>query len=219
VIRLGIDLESRVHDDPAVREEHRRLFGIPADRFVVGWIGRMTAIKRVPDVLTSFKALLDLGVDATLCLVGDGPDRETAEQQAKDLGIARHVLSVGYQRDVSPYYALFDALVLPSANEGTPVVAIEALAARRPVVATRVGGVPDVVVEGEDGFLVEVGDIDGIANALATLARDPELRRRMGEHGRERVLPRYRVERLVDDTDELYRELLSQKGLPLPPSS
>jgi len=219
VIRLGIDLDARVLNDDAVRQEYRQLFGIPDDRFVVGWIGRMTAIKRVPDVLTSFKRLLDLGIDATLCLVGDGPDRDEAEQQAKDLGIARHVLSVGYQRDVSPYYALFDALVLPSANEGTPVVAIEALAAQRPVVATRVGGVPDVVTEGEDGFLVEVGDIDGIANALATLARDPELRRRMGESGRERVLPRYRVERLVDDVDALYRELLSQQGLPLPPSS
>jgi len=219
VIRLGIDLDSRVLNDETVRKEHRRLFGIPDGRFVVGWIGRMTAIKRVPDVLTSFKRLLDLGVDATLCLVGDGPDREGVEQQAKDLGIARHVLSVGYQRDVSPYYALFDALLLPSANEGTPVVAIEALAAERPVVATRVGGVPDVVTEGEDGFLLEVGDIDGIADALARLARDPELRRRMGESGRERVLPRYRVERLVDDVDKLYRELLSQQGLPLPPSS
>jgi glycosyltransferase involved in cell wall biosynthesis len=219
VIRLGIDLDSRVLNDATVREQHRRLFGIPDDRFVVGWIGRMTAIKRVPDVLTSFKRLLDLGVDATLCLVGDGPDREDVERQAKELGIARHIISVGYQRDVSPYYALFDALLLPSANEGTPVVAIEALAAQRPVVATRVGGVPDVVTEGEDGFLLEVGDIDGIANALATLARDPELRSRMGKSGRERVLPRYRVERLVDDVDALYRELLSQQGLPLPPSS
>jgi glycosyltransferase involved in cell wall biosynthesis len=99
------------------------------------------------------------------------------------------------------------------------VVAIEALAAQRPVVATRVGGLPDVVTEGEDGFLVEVGDIDGIANALAKLARDPELRQRMGESGRERVVPRYRVERLVNDVDELYRELLSRQGLPLPPSS
>lgn len=218
VIRLGIDLESRVLADSR-REEYRALFGIPDDRFVVGWIGRMTAIKRVPDVLLSFKRLLDLGVDATLCLVGDGPDREPAERQAKELGIAKHVLSLGYQRDVSPYYALFDALVLPSANEGTPVVAIEALAAERPVVATRVGGVPDVVSDGEDGFLVEVGDVDALADALARLARDPELRARMGARGRELVLPRYRVERLVEDVDELYRELLSREGLPLPPSS
>jgi glycosyltransferase involved in cell wall biosynthesis len=218
VIRLGIDLESRVLTQDR-RAEFRRLFGIPDERFVVGWIGRMTAIKRVPDILTSFKLLLDRGVDATLCLVGDGPDREPAELQAKELGIARHVISLGYQRDVSPYYALFDAFVLPSANEGTPVVAIEALAAGRPVVATRVGGIPDVVTEGEDGFLVDVGDVNGIADALERLARDPELRRSFGEQGRERVVPRYRVERLVDDIDELYRELLTQEGLPLPPSS
>jgi glycosyltransferase involved in cell wall biosynthesis len=218
VIRLGIDLESRVPTQDR-RAEFRKLFGIPEERFVVGWIGRMTAIKRVPDILSSFKLLRDRGVDATLCLVGDGPDREQAELQAKELGVARHVISLGYQRDVSPYYALFDAFVLPSANEGTPVVAIEALAARRPVVATRVGGVPDVVTEGEDGFLVDVGDVNAIADALERLARDPELRRSFGEQGRERVVPRYRVERLVDDIDELYRELLTQKGLPLPPSS
>jgi glycosyltransferase involved in cell wall biosynthesis len=219
VIRLGIDLESRVLGDPGQRAEFRRLFGIPEERFVVGWIGRMTAIKCVPDVLATFKRLLDRGIDATLCLVGDGPDRDAIELEASRLGIARHILFVGYQREVAPYYAFFDALLLPSANEGTPVVAIEALAAQRPVVATRVGGVPDVVTEGEDGFLADVGDVDGLAAALERLARDPELRRRMGEAGRKRVVPRYRVERLVDDVDALYRELLAEQGLSEPPSS
>jgi glycosyltransferase involved in cell wall biosynthesis len=83
-------------------------------------------------------------------------------------------------------------------------------------VATRVGGLPDVVSEGEDGFLVEVGDVEGVAAALERLARDPALRARMGAAGPPRVIPRYRVERLVDDVDRLYRELLTQKGLPLP---
>jgi glycosyltransferase involved in cell wall biosynthesis len=214
VIRLGIDLEHRVSSNG--RAEFRRLFGIPEERFVVGWVGRMTTIKRVPDVLLSFRALLDRGVDAALCLVGDGPDRTAVEREAAELGIARHILSVGYQEDVAPYYSFFDVLVLPSANEGTPVVAIEALAAGRPVVATRVGGLPDVVSEGEDGFLVEVGDVEGVASALERLARDPALRARMGAAGPPRVIPRYRVERLVDDVDRLYRELLTQKGLPLP---
>jgi glycosyltransferase involved in cell wall biosynthesis len=218
VIRLGIDLESRVLTVDR-RAEFRHLFGIPEDRFVVGWIGRMTAIKRVPDILAAFKVLRDRGVDATLCLVGDGPDRDAIEQLASDLGIVRDVLLVGYQRDVAPYYAFFDALLLPSANEGTPVVAIEALAAGRPVVATRVGGVPDVVDDNESGFLVEVGDIEALADRLEQLARDPELRTRLGATGRERVVPRYRVERLVDDIDELYRELLTARGLALPPSS
>jgi glycosyltransferase involved in cell wall biosynthesis len=218
VIRLGIDLESRVLTVDR-RAEFRHLFGIPEDRFVVGWIGRMTAIKRVPDILAAFKVLRDRGIDATLCLVGDGPDRDAIEQLASDLGIVRDVLLVGYQRDVAPYYAFFDALLLPSANEGTPVVAIEALAAGRPVVATRVGGVPDVVDDNESGFLVEVGDIEALADRLEQLARDPALRARLGATGRERVVPRYRVERLVDDIDELYRELLTARGLGLPPSS
>jgi glycosyltransferase involved in cell wall biosynthesis len=216
VIRLGINLDHRigVSDDGA--SPLRTLFGVSPDEFVVGWVGRMTAIKRVPDVLLAFRLLRERGVDARLCLVGDGPDREEVEQRAHDLGVARHTLFVGYQRDVAPYYSFFDAFVLPSANEGTPVVAIESLAAARPVVATRVGGTPDVVESGADGVLVPVGNVEAIADALETLASDPELRRRLGEHGRERVIPRYRVERLVDDVDALYRELLSERGLPLP---
>ncbi len=210
VIRLGIDLEGRAIGGEGA--ELRRLYGVPHDKFVVGWIGRMTQIKRLPDVLLGFRRLLDLGVDATLCLVGDGPGRTAAEAHARELGIARDTLFLGYQREVAPYYALFDAFLLPSANEGTPVVAIEALAAERPVVATRVGGVPDVVDDGADGFLVEVGDVDGLADRLARLARDPELRARFGRTGRERVIPRYRVSRLVEDVDRLYRDLLDETG-------
>jgi len=98
--------------------------------------------------------------------------------------------------------------VLPSSNEGTPVSVIEALGAGRPVVATRVGGIPDVVRDGEEGFLVEPGATDELAERLGQLARDPALRERMGKQGRDRVLPRYAVERLVDDIDRLYRSLL-----------
>jgi glycosyltransferase involved in cell wall biosynthesis len=209
VVRLGIELEQRV-DDVNGRDETRRVLGIGPDRFTVGWIGRMTAVKRTGDVLLAFKRLRDRGVDATLCLVGDGPERDQVERRAHELGIMRSTLFLGYQEDVAPFYAAFDAMILPSGNEGTPVSAIEALAAGRPVVATRVGGVPDVVRDGEDGFLVDRGAVDELAGALARLAEDPALRKRMGEAGRERVLPRYAVERLVDDVDRLYRALLEE---------
>jgi glycosyltransferase involved in cell wall biosynthesis len=212
VIRLGIELDERVAPGQNGRGESRRYLGIPGDRFTVGWIGRMTAVKRTDDVLVAFKRLRDDGVDAVLCMVGDGPDRVQLEQRAHELGLARDTVFLGYQEDVAPFYAAFDALVLPSGNEGTPVSVIEALAAELPVVATRVGGVPDVVQDGEDGFLVETGATDDLADRLARLARDPELRARMGKHGRERVLPRYAVERLVEDVDELYRSLLSAAG-------
>jgi len=212
VIRLGIELDERVALEKNGRSESRRYLGIPGDRFTVGWIGRMTAVKRTDDVLVAFKRLREHGVDAVLCMVGDGPDRVQLEQRAHELGLARDTVFLGYQEDVAPFYAAFDALVLPSGNEGTPVSVIEALAAELPVVATRVGGVPDVVQDGEDGFLVETGATDDLADRLARLARDPELRARMGKHGRERVLPRYAVERLVEDVDELYRSLLSAAG-------
>jgi glycosyltransferase involved in cell wall biosynthesis len=213
VIRLGIELDERVAAESTNgRADNRRYLGIPGDRFAVGWIGRMTAVKRTDDVLIAFKKLREDGIDAVLCMVGDGPDRVLLEQRARELGVTRDMVFLGYQEDVGPFYAAFDALVLPSGNEGTPVTVIEALAAELPVVATRVGGVPDVVRDGEDGFLVEAGATDDLAERLGRLARDPELRARMGKKGRERVLPRYAVERLVDDVDELYRSLLSVAG-------
>ena len=212
VIRLGIELDERVAGEQNGRVESRRYLGIESERFAVGWIGRMTAVKRTDDILVAFKRLRDERIDAVLCLVGDGPDRPQLERRAHELGVIRDTLFLGYQEDVAPFYAAFDALVLPSSNEGTPVSAIEALAAGRPVVATRVGGVPDVVRDGEDGFLVEPGATGDLADRLAELARDPGLRERMGRAGRERVLPRYAVGRLVDDVDRLYRSLLASSS-------
>ena len=208
VVRLGIELEERVAEANG-RSETRRVLGIAPDAFTVGWIGRMTGVKRTGDVLLAFRELRRHGVDACLCMVGDGPEREMLERRAHELGIMRNTLFLGYQEEVAPYYAAFDAMILPSGNEGTPVSAIESLAAGRPVVATRVGGVPDVVRDGEDGFLVDAGAVDELAERLARLARDPELRARMGEAGRARVLPRYSVDRLIDDVDRLYRALLA----------
>jgi glycosyltransferase involved in cell wall biosynthesis len=218
VIRLGIELEPRVRsaeDGAAVR---RRL-GIADDRFVVGWFGRMTAVKRTKDLLGALAALRARGVDALLLLVGDGDDRARLEEEAFRLGLARHCLFLGYQEDVAPWYAACDAVVLTSANEGTPVSVIEALAAGRPVVATSVGGVPDVVAEGIDGFLVEPGDTVALAERLERLATDGRLRAELGERGRARALSRYSVARLVEDVDVLYRSLLDEWPSTTPASS
>ena len=207
VIRLGIELEQRVRfdGDPA---EVRRRHGIPAEKFVVGWFGRMTAVKRTEDLLTMLAGTRERGIDALLLLVGDGDDRRLLEKRAHDLGIAKSCLFLGYQESVAQWFAICDAVILTSANEGTPVTLIEALAAGRPVVATRVGGVPDVVDDGETGFLVRPGDTHAMAERLEILARDPTRRAGMGALGRERVVRRYAVSRLVDDVDALYRELL-----------
>jgi glycosyltransferase involved in cell wall biosynthesis len=212
IIRLGIPLDERLGDETADLD-YRHLYGIPKDAFVVGWVGRMTGVKDTGAVLEIVRATRQRGVDAVLCMVGDGPDRGRLEQLAHDLGIARASYFVGYQPDVAGFYRLFDAFLLPSVNEGTPVSAIEALASGTPVVATRVGGVPDVVRDGVDGFLVGPGDTEAAAERLAALALDPELRARLGEEGRAHARARYSVDRLVDDVDRLYRSLLAAKGL------
>jgi len=212
VIRLGIPLDERLGD--ATSElDYRHLYGIPRDAFVVGWVGRMTGVKDTGAVLEIVRATRARGIDAVLCMVGDGPDRERLEQLAYDLGVARSTYFFGYQEEVAGYYRLFDALLLPSVNEGTPVSAIEALASGTPVVATRVGGVPDVVRDELDGFLFEPGDTDAAAERLASLATDLQLRVRLGESGRAYARERYSVDRLVDDVDRLYRSLLAEKGL------
>jgi glycosyltransferase involved in cell wall biosynthesis len=212
VIRLGIPLEERL-GDPTADADYRGAYGIPADSFVVGWVGRMTGVKDTGAVLDIVGAAREQGVNAVLCMVGDGPDRVRLEQRAHDLGIARSCYFVGYQEDVAGYYRLFDAFLLPSVNEGTPVSAIEALASGTPVVANRVGGVPDVVRDGVDGFLVEQGDVVAAGQRIAALARDARLRKKLGGAGRARVLERYAVSRLVDDVDRLYRALLDAKGV------
>jgi glycosyltransferase involved in cell wall biosynthesis len=215
VIRLGIELDERISSNGDLRAEARRAMGIPPEAFTVGWIGRMTGVKRTDDLLQAFKLLVDRGVDAMLCLVGDGPDRAEVERRANALGIVRRCLFVGYQEDVSPFYAAFDTFVLPSANEGTPVTVIEALAAGRPVVATRVGGLPDLLDDGVEGFLVPPGAVDELVERLAQLAVDPELRDRMGAAARMRMPQRYAVARLLDDMDAFYRSLLEAKRVSL----
>ena len=210
VIPYGFDLSRRVWSDEERRLRLRTDLRLADDTFVVGWIGRFTAIKRPLDLIRGLRNLLDLGVDAALVAVGDGPDRPAAEELARELGVFDRCHFVGYQKEISDWYAAFDAFCLTSANEGTPVSAIEALAAERPVVATRVGGTPAVVEDGKSGFLVAPGDTATLARRLADLANDAETRRRLGEHGARRMRELYASERMADDVDALYQRILAR---------
>jgi glycosyltransferase involved in cell wall biosynthesis len=207
VIPYGFDLTARVGGDGA---EIREQIGAGPDTFVVGWAGRLTAIKRPLDLVRALTALRERGVDALLCVVGDGPERADVEGLAQELGVEDRCKVVGYQTELAPWYAAFDAFCLTSANEGTPVAAIEALAAGKPVVATRAGGTETVVDDGVSGFLVPVGDVGALATRLAELAASPDLRARMGSRGAELMRERFGLERMVDDVERLYRTLLQR---------
>ena len=208
VVPYGFDLPPWSDADEQSRRSIRAELGAEDETFVVGWAGRLTAIKRPLDLVRTLRALVDHEVEALLVLVGDGEDRGAVEALAAELGVADRCRFVGFQRSIRPWYAAFDALILTSANEGTPVVAIEALAAARPVVATRAGGTGAVVRNGESGYLEAIGDTGALADRLAALARDPKLRERMGARGGEDVRSRYAVGRMADEVEAVYRRLL-----------
>ncbi|MEO5576973.1 MAG: glycosyltransferase [Gaiellaceae bacterium] len=209
VVPYGFDLPPWSDADEEARAVIRGEIGADDDTFVVGWAGRLTAIKRPLDLIRTLRDLVDREVDALLVLVGDGEDRLVVEALAAELGVAERCRLVGFQKSIRPWYASFDALLLSSANEGTPVVAIEALAAARPVVATRAGGTGTVVRHGESGFLESIGDTAALAQQLAQLAGDLELRAHMGARGAEDVRARFAVGRMADEVEAIYVRLLS----------
>jgi glycosyltransferase involved in cell wall biosynthesis len=208
VVPYGFELPAWSDVDDESRRTLRGEIGAGDDTFVVGWAGRLTTIKRPLDLIRTLRALLDEDVDALLVLVGDGEDRADVEALATALAVTDRCRFMGFQKSIRPWYASFDALLLTSANEGTPVVAIEALAAAKPVIATRAGGTGTVVRNGESGYLEAIGDTQALADRLAALARDPALRARMGAAGAEDVRTRFAVGRMADEVEAIYDRLL-----------
>jgi glycosyltransferase involved in cell wall biosynthesis len=208
VVPYGFELPAWSDVDDESRRRLRGEIGAGDDTFVVGWAGRLTTIKRPLDLIRTLRALLDEDVDALLVLVGDGEDRADVEALATALAVTDRCRFMGFQKSIRPWYASFDALLLTSANEGTPVVAIEALAAAKPVIATRAGGTGTVVRNGESGYLEAIGDTQALADRLAALARDPALRARMGAAGAEDVRTRFAVGRMADEVEAIYDRLL-----------
>lgn len=153
------------------------------------FVGRLAAVKGVPVLLQALAAARLERPDLHLTLIGDGPERPAIEAAARDHGLADAVTFAGYrsQAEVALALAQADMLVLPSFAEGVPVVLMEAMAARLPVIATRVGGVGELVAEGAAGILVPPGDADGLSRAILRLAGDGGLRAQMGAAGRETV--------------------------------
>jgi len=201
VVPYGFDLDERVDPRPETRAKLRAEVGAADDTLVVGFVGRVTAIKRPVDLVRTIAAVESAAI---LVVVGDGEDRAHAEEAAIELGVTDRCRFVGYRRDAPGWYSAFDVLLLTSANEGTPVAAIESLAAARPVVATNVGGTATVVDDGETGLLALVTDTRALAAHLDALARDPRRRIAMGELGAQRMRERFSTERMIDETERVY---------------
>lgn len=175
----------------------------PRSRVRATWLGVMEPVKRVPALVHA--AVQVPGLD--LELVGDGSERRQVEEVVAATSSSSRVHLAGYRTDPSPYLRDADVFVLPSAAEACPMALLQAMACGLPVVATRVGGVPEVVREGVDGILVDAGDDEQLVAALTLLAEDAALRRRLGEAGRTRVAERFGIEHSVRSLVAVYEGL------------
>lgn len=170
-------------------------------------ISNFRPVKRVMDVMKTFE-LVRAQHPARLVMVGDGPDRAEAETYARERGFADAVRFTGKQLDIDTVLACSDVFLLPSATESFGLAALEAMAHKVPVIASRVGGLPEVVRHGVDGYLESLGDVQAMAEDVLTMLRDPRLRRAMGESAQERALTTFAEGPVIDQYEALYEQAL-----------
>jgi glycosyltransferase involved in cell wall biosynthesis len=186
----------------------RHAAGIPAGVPVIGTVGRLNEVKRQDLLLRAFARLRAEHSTARLLLVGDGPSRDSLGKLALDLGIADAVHFAGYQSQPERFLAMMDVFALTSRLEGLPLAILEAWAARLPVIASAVGGVPDLVKHGQTGLLFESGDENRLLEQLQEILGDSARGRALGEAGHREVLAKYSLQRMAGDYGRQYRELL-----------
>jgi glycosyltransferase involved in cell wall biosynthesis len=199
----------QVPASPSSPREARAKLGLPSDGLVIGGVSRLDPAKGI-DFLIRALARVD---DVTLVIVGDGPERAVLETLASDLGVADRIHWAGHRRDVPYLLPALDVFVQPSLHEGMPNTVLEAMAASLPVVATAVGGTPEIIEAGVAGLLIPPRDPDALADAIISLLRNPDLRRRMSQAGQERVANYFTIECMVEQTEQLYEQLLTEKGI------
>ena len=181
----------------------------PEGHAIVLHVSNYRPVKRIPAVVEVFTRIRR-SVPATLVLVGDGPELTHGLEIARDLGVGDDVKAVGEQGDVRSFLSAADLFLLPSATESFGLAALEAMACEVPVIASRVGGLPEVIDSGVSGFLCEPDDLDGMAATGISLLTDRELHRRIGAAGRNVVHRRYCSEWIVPQYEQFYRKILDK---------
>jgi glycosyltransferase involved in cell wall biosynthesis len=205
VVPLGLELDNLLGmtaGQPSLRPE----LGLASDAIVIGYVGRLVPIKDLPLLVHAFSLVAAVDDRVHLLIAGDGPARAELTALCGALGITARCHLIGWCDDLTRLYATCDLVALTSITEGTPVALIEAMAAGLPVVALRVGGVPDVIEDGVTGLLVSDRDPAVFARALRTLIEDGPSRRKLAQQARERARDRYSSTRLISEIDQLYRD-------------
>ncbi len=174
-------------------------------RLVVGTVTRLDHYKDIPNLISGFEKVFNYFGDAELWIIGDGPMKKELEEFVFSKGLGEKVIFWGWQKDIASIDKEMDVFVLPSVTEGISIALLEAMACGRPIVATRVGGNPEIVIDGETGFLVSPKEPDKMAEAIIKVLSDREMAKKMGEAGRRRVEEEFSLERMVREYEKLYK--------------
>jgi len=194
--------------------EFRRTAGLGEELFLIGTLGRLSREKGQGTLIEALREVRTHFPGAAALLAGEGPDRPTIEGEARRMGLSGAVTfmpSLSRPR-LGSFFEAIDLFVLPSMRENLPLALIEAMHAGRPVVATAVGGVPELIEHGVTGLLVPPGDPEALARAIIDLAKDEALRERLASEARLRAGERFTAERFAEQTGEFYGEILTRRG-------
>jgi glycosyltransferase involved in cell wall biosynthesis len=214
VIRNAISADRFDDPDPAYRQ---RLLGLFADppRRVVGAAGRLSPEKGFDVLIEASRRVLAEDPEAGVVLFGDGPLREALARQVGRAGLARRFVLAGFRTDLDRYIPWLDVMVLPSYTEGLPNVVLEACAAGVPVVATPVGGTPEIIEDGANGYLTPPGDARTLAGCILAVLDSGDMGREMGEYGRRRAREEFTFEAQATQYRRLFAELTGQAAVPV----
>jgi len=206
----GVDTV-RFCPDEGKRVALRRELNISADALVVGSVGRMVAIKNYPALLQAVEYLVPAIPNLRLMLVGSGPDLDRLKAQASQSSeLSTRVLFVGPSERVADLLSAMDVFVLPSLGEGMSNTLLEALAVGLPIVATAVGGNPEVIADGVEGYLFAPGDVQGLSRRLQAVLSDAALRARLGQAARQRAREHFSIDRMLRRYTDLYTDLVTR---------
>lgn len=209
VIRNGVELIDPISDPR--RQALRQSLGVAETDLVIGCVANYREVKQHGLLIRAFADLARLHPHTRLILVGEGPLRPQIEAQLVELGLERRVRVHGTALDPRPLYEAFDVVVQASRSEGMPNVVLEAAAASRPIVATAAGGTGEIVIDGQTGLLVPVGDASALTIALDRVVSDRELRRRLGPAARSHVERAFGMDRFVSEWADLYEDEMSRR--------
>lgn len=208
VLRNGIDMST---GEGIGRNDARQRFGFSDEQVVIGMVANLPrAVKGGRQLLDIVADVVAAAPNARFLLVGLGTDPASLKKDLEDRGITNHVVGAGYRRDIDVCYAAMDISVLTSSTEGLSITLLESMRQALPTVVTKVGGNQELVVNGETGYLVELGDTKSFVDRVVTLARDKELRRTLGEAGRRRVANEFALGNVAQKYLDVYDQLLQE---------